>query len=328
LLIACANVASLLLARSTARATEMAMRVSLGAARRRLIRQMLTESLLLSLLAGGLGWLLARAGAPLLVRLLSIESNPVEFALAIDTRVLLFCIGVSTLSALLFGLIPAWQASSAQPMISLRSSTGQAGKLRLGKLFVTIQVACAFCLVVTGAAFLFSLSKLFQVNPGFDAKNVAVLNITTEAGKKAEEAQRALMFDLERRVANEPGVEAAALAAWPIFLSTGWDQRIVLPGKGPSERQEIFYRVSPGYFATLRTPLLAGRDFEARDSNPANPTPAIVNAAFARRYFGSLDVLGREFAHQFGNSLLHKVIVGVASDAYYYDLRRGAEPIL
>ena len=328
LLIACANVASLLLARSTARTSEMAMRVSLGAPRRRLIRQMMTESLVLSLLAGGLGWLLARAGAPLLVRLLSIESNPVQLALAIDTRVLLFCTGISALSAVLFGLVPAWQASRTQPMTSLRSASGQAGKLRLGKIFVTIQVACAFGLVMTGAAFLFSLGKLFRVNPGFDARNVAVLDITTEAGKKPEEAQRALMFELQRRVAGQTGVVNTALAAWPIFLNTGWDQRIILPGKGPSERQEIFYRVSPGYFATMRTPLLAGRDFQPGDSGPANPGPAIVNAAFARRYFGSLDVLGRNFAHQFGNSQLHKTIVGVASDAYYFDLRRGAEPIV
>jgi putative ABC transport system permease protein len=123
-------------------------------------------------------------------------------------------------------------------------------------------------------------------------------------------------------------VEAAALAAWPIFLDAGWDQRIIMPGKGPSERQEIFYRVSPGYFAALRTPLVAGRDFEARDSGLADPEPAIVNAAFARRYFGSLEVLGREFAHPFGNSPMRDVVVGVAADAYYYDLRRGAEPIV
>jgi predicted permease len=328
LLIACANVASLLLARAMARAPEMAMRVSLGAARTRLIRQMLTESLLLSLLAGGLGWLLARAGGPLLVSLLSRSDDPVEFALAIDTRVLLFCVGVSMLSAILFGLVPAWQASGAQPMTSLKTSAGQVGKLRLGKLFVTIQVACAFCLLMAGAAFLFSLGKLFHVDPGFDARNVAVLNVTTEAGKKTREAQRALMFQLQSRIGSQSGVEAAALAAWPIFLGSGWEQQVILPGKGPSEQEEIFYRVSPRYFATLHTRLPAGRDFEPRDSRAQDLEPAIVNAAFARKYFNNLNVLGREFSRQFGNSAVRSVIVGVASDAHYNDLRHTAEPIV
>ena len=326
LLIACANVASLLLARSTARAAEMAMRISLGAARTRLVRQMLTESLLLSLIAGALGWLVARSGGPLLVSLLSRDSDPVEFALAIDTRVLLFCIGVSMASAVFFGLVPAWQASGVQPVVSLRSSAGQAAKLRMGKVFVTIQVACAFCLVMAGAAFLFSLGKLFRVDPGFDARNVAVVDITAETRKETEEAQLSLMAQLQSRIASESGVEAAALAEWSIFQGTGWDQQIVIPGKGPSERQEIFYPVSAGYFATLRTRLLSGRDFATRDSRATGLKPAIVNAAFARKYFNSLDVLGREFGHLLGRSIEHRVIVGVASDAHYNDLRTSAEP--
>lgn len=217
LLIGCANVASLLLARSTARATEMAMRISLDAARIRLVRQMLTESLMLSLMAGALGWLLARIVAPLLINLLSTESDPVQFVLAINTRVLAFCIGVSALSAVVFGLVPAWQASGAHPMRPLRASAGQAGKLRLGKFFVSIQVACAFCLVTVGAAFLFSLGNLLHVNPGFDARDVAVLNLTVEGPKvtgdpvawsqshPGEEARlRNLMFQLQSRVASQP----------------------------------------------------------------------------------------------------------------------------
>jgi predicted permease len=341
LLIACANVASLLLARSTARAPEMAMRVSLGAARARLIRQMLSENLFLSLVAGGLGWLLARIVAPLLVGLLSTQDNPAQFVLAIDTRVLLFCISVSTVSAALFGLVPAWQASGIQPMLSLRVSAGQARRIKLGKVFVSIQVACAFCLVLVGAAFLFSLGNLLRVDPGFEARNVAVLNITAEAIPKSgdpvawnaahpgeQERLRNLMVQLQARVANQPGVQAAALAWWPIFQGGGWSQQVILPGKGPSDREEIFYRVSPGYFAALRTPLIAGRDFQPADSAAREPTPAIVNEAFARRYFnGSQSALGREFSYPFGKSVIREVIVGVAADAHYYDLRKLADPI-
>lgn len=139
-LVACANVASLLLAKSTARAGEMAMRISLGAGKGRLVRQMLTENLLLAAIAGGLGWLLASAAAPLLVRLLSTEANPVRFALAIDTRVLLFCAAVSALATIFFGLLPAWQAAGVQPMNALRGMTGQTGRLCMGRVFVAVQV--------------------------------------------------------------------------------------------------------------------------------------------------------------------------------------------
>lgn len=341
LLIACANVASLLLARSTARVAEMAMRISLGASRMRLVRQMLTEGLMLSLMAGTLGWLIARAAAPVMVRLLSTEDDPVQFALAIDTRVLLFCVAVSTASAVLFGLVPAWQASGAQPMHALRASAGLAQKLRLGKLFVTVQVACAFCLVTAGAAFLFSLGNLLHRNPGFDAHEMAVLNLTVDSPKKRddplainpsdrnEEARlRNLMFQLQNRVAARPGVQAVASAPWPIFEGGGWSMQVFIPGKGPSEREEIFYRVSPAYFATLRTPLLAGRDFEARDSNVRDPAPVVVNEWFARKYFHSIDVLGREFSYLPGNSPARLLIIGEVANAYYYDLRRGADPIV
>lgn len=310
LLIACANVASLLLARV------------------RLIRQLLTESMLLSVLAGAFGWLFARIAAPLLAHLLSTENAPVQFVLTLDSRVLFFCVAVATLSAVLFGLVPAWQASGAPPILSLRSSSGQTGKFRLGKVFVSIQVACAFCLVMGGAAFLFSLANLLRENPGFDARNVAVLNITTEAGKKTKEMQRELMFEVQRRMANQPGVQAAALAAWPIFRGTGWSEQVILPGKGPSEQEEIFYGVSPGYFAALRTPLLAGRDFAVSDSSTKEPAPAIVNEAFARKYFSIPDVLRPEFSYHFAKSLIREVIVGVASDAHYYDLRKIADPIV
>ena len=122
------------------------------------------------MIAGALGWIFARITAPLLSQFLSTQDNPVQFALAINTRVLLFSIAISTASAVLFGLVPAWQASGAQPMLSLRSSTGSAGKLRLGNFFVSVQAACAFCLILVGAAFLFSLTNLLHVNPGFDAK--------------------------------------------------------------------------------------------------------------------------------------------------------------
>lgn len=339
LLMACANVASLLLARSTARASEMAMRVALGAARMRLIRQMLTESLILSLMAGALGWLLARSAGPLLVRLLSTNRDPVQLALAIDTRVLFFCIAVSALSAVLFGLVPAWQASGAQPMRGLRVSAGQIGKLRLGKFFVSIQVVCAFCLIVIGAAFLFSLGNLLRVSPGFDPQNVTVLSLTTEAAKNSvmwldghQPGQARLrhdMFQLQQAVASQPGVQAAAMAWWPNFGSVGWLEQIFVPEKGPSKEEEILYPVSPGYFAALHIPFAAGRDFTLTDNSAGQPVPAIVNEAFARKYFNSANPLGREFSYvsRMDHSSARQIIVGVVADTRYYDLRTPAAPI-
>jgi putative ABC transport system permease protein len=292
-------------------------------------------------LAGALGCLLARVTAPLLLTVLSTDDNPVRFVLGIDSRVLFFCIGVSTLGALFFGLFPALQGSRTQPIHALRASSGQAGKLRLGRFFLSVQVACAFCLVMVGAAFLFSLLNLFRVNPGFDPRNVAVLGIATERPDTSPDPftwseshpgeitrLRNRMFQLQTSVARQPRVQAAALAWWPIFGGGGWSQQVIIPGKGASEQEEIFYRVSPGYFAALRTPFLAGRDFEAQDSESRNPTPAIVNSAFARKYFNSLDVLGRAFSYPIRNATEREQIVGVVDVAQYYDLRRRADPIV
>jgi predicted permease len=326
LLIACANVASLLLARATARSSELAMRVSLGAGRARLIRQLLTESLLLSLLAGAAGWLLARWIAPALVSLLSKSTDPVQFDLRMDTRVLFFCIAVSAMAAMLFGFIPAWQSSSAQPMLALRSSGGQAGKLRLGRFFVAVQVACAFCIVMAGAAFLFSLHNLMAVDTGFDARNVAVLNMSTETNKRSEKYQHQLMDQLLQRVSLHSEIRDAAIAAWPIFYGTGWADQILLPGKPPSEREEIIYPVSPQYFTTLRTPLLRGRDFLPQDKG-VMPEPTIVNRAFAIRYFGSANPIGREFSRSGGKNPVRHIIVGEVANAYYGNLRMGPQPL-
>lgn len=320
LLIACANVASLLLARSTARSAEMALRVSLGAWRARLIRQLLTESLLISLVAGIGGWLLARAAGPALIAMVSTRENLVRLDLALDTRVLLFSAAVCALSALFFGVLPAWQATSAGPMLELRHTGGQAGRLRIGRLFVGVQVAFAFCLVTVGTGFLFSLDNLAAVNPGFDPRGVTVLTITNT---QQRDRQLILMQELRSRAEALPNVQGAATGWMAIFSGARRAQRVVVAGTAPSEHEETFYRVSPGYFATLRTPLLSGRDFTAQD-NDNEPVPTVVNRTFARRYFGSESVLGMEFRRDDG---VRHQIVGMAADSHFGSLRNGPEAI-
>ncbi len=320
-LIACANVASLLLARSTARTAEMALRVSLGAGRARLLRQLLTESLLISLAAGFFGWALAGIGAPALVAMVATKANPVRLDLMQDANILWFSVAICTLAALLFGLLPAWLATSTGPMLALRHAAGQAGRLRLGHIFVGVQVAFAFCLVTGGAGFLFTLRNLTAVDTGFDAKGVTVLTISSDVPQ--HDRQLALMQQLQVRAAARPGVLGVATGWTAIFSGARRAQRVILPGNVPSEREETFYRVSPGYFATLRTPLLSGRDLSPRD-NDDEPVPTIVNRAFARRYYGSESVLGREFRRDDG---VRHQIVGLAANSHFGDLRHGPEPI-
>jgi predicted permease len=322
LVIACANVASLLLARSSARTGEMALRVSLGAARSRLVRLLLTESLLLSVLSGALAWLLARLAAPLLVRMLSTGGDPVRFALAVDARVLAFCAGVCALSTVSFGMLPAWQAAGVRPIQLLRRVSSQGSRLRMGRLFVSAQVAFAFCLVIAGAAFLFTLRNLTTLQLGFDPKGVAVLTI----GVRSNPIQNGLLVaqQLQTRVADFPDVQAVAYGWWAMFDGRPRMEHVRVAGKPPSGRDEIFARVSPGYLAALKIPLLAGRDFNIHDNEGGPRVPTIVNQGFARRYFGSDAVVGREFQRADGTT--HQ-IVGVAASAYYSDLRSGPEAI-
>jgi predicted permease len=332
LLIACANVASLLLARSTARSAEMAMRVSLGAGRSRLIRQLLAESLLLSAVAGALGWVFARASAPVLVAMLSKPEEPVRFALAMDTRVLLFCAAVSTLAAVFFGLLPAWKASGAQPMRELHGIRIQAGKLRMGRFFVGVQVAFAFCLVIGGASFLFSLRNLLAVDTGLDPNNVSIVNISTELSDMTQKHEINLFLDeIQQRVAALPGIQNAATAAWMGFFDgRSSATQVILPGQTPSEAEEVALGVSPGYFATLRIPLLAGRDFEPRDREPrpGEPNANIVNQAFARRYFPGENPVGKIFQTPYEKTFVNHRIVGVVANSRHGSLREGVEPIL
>lgn len=318
--IASANVASLLLARSTARSAEMALRVSLGARRARLIRQLLTESMLISAVAGVCGWLLALVSAPALLAMVSTRAEPVQLDLALDTHVLLFCVAVCAISAILFGLLPAWQATGTGPMEALRHASGQAGRLRSGRLFVGVQVAFAFCLMTGGAGFLFSLHNLTTVDTGFDRASVTVLSINNTPQR---DRQLPLMQQVQLRVGALPQVQSVATAWMAVFSGARRAQRVVVPGKGPSQQEETFYRVSPGYFATLRTQLLSGRDFNLHD-NDDEPVATVVNLAFVRKYFGDEAVLGKEFRRDDG---VRHQIVGVAANSHFGSLRNGPEPI-
>ena len=324
LLVACANVAGLLLSRSASRSAEMLLRTSLGASRGRLLRQLLTESVMLAGLASALGLVFANLLAPWLVTRLSSESDPIRLALVVDLRVLLFCTGIGTATTLLVGLLPAWRASGPRASSALPPGRGGRQSVGLGRTFVSVQVAFVLCLVIAGAAFLLSLHKLFTADLGFEPRGVTVLTMRSDLGPKQDGLT--LTRQLQWQVSMLPNVSAAAVAWVPIFGESRRAEQIVLEGQPPSERQETFYRISPAYFSTLQTPLVQGRDFDLRDTDGVQPVPTIVNRAFARRYFGEEAVIGRQFARRTDNA--RHVIVGVAADAYYSDLRSGIQPVV
>jgi predicted permease len=332
LLIACANVANLLLARATARASELAMRISLGAGRSRLIRQLLTESLLLSIMAGALGWCVSQIAVPLLTTMLSEKARPLRFVLSMDTRVLLFSAAVSALAAVFFGLLPALKASGAKPVTELHGMGSAKRKQHLGNIFVGLQVAFAFVLIVAGASFLFTLKNLFSIDTGFNPHNVAVISISVDLSDKTQQPElNQWMDDMQRRIESLPGVQGAALAIhYAMFEGSHNASQIILPGKALPDREEYSLSVSPRYFAAMHIPLLTGREFEQRDRDLQykGPRPAVVNRAFARRYFEDENPIGKTFqTPDENNKMLDHEIIGVVGNAVYQSLREGMQPI-
>jgi putative ABC transport system permease protein len=317
LLIACANVASLLLSRALSRRKEMAVRAALGAQRGALIRQLLTESVLLALAGGvlglGLSWAATRYFATL-----NNNDLPQGMPIAMDSRVLLFMVAISVLTGILFGIFPALQLSRTNMNETLRDegrgSTGGHRRVQLRGVLVVSQVALSLVLLIGAGLLVRSFSRLLRVDPGFDPQNVLTMNVSLPTVKYADAQKQVAFFDeLTRRVSALPGVRSAAIsAALPLV-----PKRItpVLPEGQPevalAERPFIIIEaISPAWFKTMRVPLQAGREFTDADK-AGSPNVVIVNQALARRYWpnqnpiGKHIVLGRQPASE---------VVGVAID--------------
>ncbi|MGC4054810.1 MAG: ADOP family duplicated permease [Paludibaculum sp.] len=325
LLIACINVAGLLSARYAARSGEIALRLSLGASRTRLTRRLLTETFLPVAAAIVFGAIVARFAAPFLLDLASTHGRPLQLDLSNDASVLAACAAVAGMVALVCALVPALHSASTGPMFALRRAGGQTGT-RLGRIFLGAQVAFAFAVLICGTGFLTSFGNLTAVDLGFDPRGVTVIGMVNNGfqGTPTRDVQMAMANQIRDRVAASAGVSHAALAWWAAFSDARRAQRVALPGGHVGEAEETFYRVSEGYFDTLRTPLLEGRDLSAHD-NDDEPIASVVNRAFARKYFGGTSVVGREFLRDDG--VRHR-IVGLAADAHYSDTHGGPEPIV
>jgi predicted permease len=295
LIVTCANVAGVLLARAAARRQEMALRLAIGAGRARLVRQLLTETVLLFVLGGTAGLLLARVMTSLLASWLPALPFPVDLSLALDARVVGFAAGLSLVAALASGLAPALHASKANVLPGLRNDAGLVGRLRLRHAFVISQVALSIVLVIGGGLFIRALHRAAAIDHGFDSRDVELASVdlaqagyTTTTGPNFARA-------LIDRVRALPGVQSATIASTPPGGFEVRRESLAVPGV-PRPNGGFFVVdwnvVEPGYFATLRTPIAAGRDFTIADRDSTQPV-AIVSESAARQFWPGEDAVGK-----------------------------------
>jgi len=287
LLIACANLANLLLARASVRQREIAVRQAIGAARSRLIGQLLAESLLLAAVGTALGAAFAQAFSRALIAFLSTPDNPLFLGLAMDWRVLAFTGATAVSTCLLFGLLPALRATRVAPAAAMRAGgrglSGGRERFALRRMLVATQVALSMVLLVGALLFVRSLRNLLTIDSGFRPEGVVAVDLNLDREHYSQEQTAAVTRDLLERIRSAPGVvSAAAVNIWPISGS-GWNGPVYLDSDPNQRRVSFFTQVGPKYFQTMGTPLLAGRDFDGRDT-ASSPRVAIVNQAFARSF--------------------------------------------
>lgn len=333
LLLACANVANLLLARASGRQRELAVRVALGAGRGRLIRQLLTESVLLASMGAALGLLLARWGDRLLLRMVSSGATTVPLDVNLDLTVLAFTIGAALFTGIVFGLAPALRSTRVDLNQVLRGASRSisgggsgSGRMPLGKVLVGVQVAISLLLLVAAGLFVRSLQKLTAIPLGYDAGHLLLFRMTpTGSGYKAA-AIPPLFQQLLSRFSTIPGVTGASLSDNGLFFNSESGDEISIVGYTPKSGQimdALWDQVGPNYFSTVGIPVLMGRDVQPRDS--AGSRVCWINQTMAKYYFGTDNPIGRHIRDEYPEDRQDLEIVGVVADAKYNSLR-GATP--
>jgi predicted permease len=337
LLIACANVANLLLARGAARQREFAMRIAIGAGRARLIRQLLTEGLLLAVSGAAAGLLLAHWADALLLRMVSgAASGPpsIHLDLQSDGRVLGFTLGVTLLTTILFALIPALYSTRLDltPVLksaqSTTSSEGSHRRFPAGKILVVTQVAVSVILLVSAGLFVRSLSRLGEVKLGYSRENLILFRVDAAPLGYQGAAIPRFQLDLLSRISAVPGLRGATVSKNGLFSGSESGDPVAVEGYTPKAGEEIHSRmdhVGPGYFSMLGIPILVGREIEIQDSG-GSVRAAVINQTFANQFFPNTNPIGKHVRDTYPGNPAEMVVVGVAADAKYNSLREKALP--
>jgi predicted permease len=317
LLIACANVANLMTAQAAARAREMALRVSIGAGRPRLVQLVLVESAWLALLAAGIGGWFAWWSAPVVMGMISPANSPIRLALPADWRVLGFGAILTFAVMLLFGLGPAWRAAGVKPASALKGGDDPHSRRRTMHALIAAQVALCFLVLFVAGLFVATFDRLTNQPTGFSAARLLTLDTECQRAQ-----QPAYWEQVAERLRAVPGVERVALAGWPLLTGSSARNFISINGTPPSEDPASFLNVSPGWMETMKIALIAGRDFRAGDRSPG---AAIVNQVFAKEYFNGEDPIGKVFMKT--GERVPIQVVGMVGDVRYRDIREAVPPI-
>jgi len=329
LLIACANVANLLLARASSREKEIAVRVSLGAGPARLFRQLLTESVLLAGMGGVVGLLLAQWADALLIQLVSRGPSPVPLDVHPDARILAFTLGVSLLTGVIFGLAPAFRAARVDLNMVLKGNSrgvvggaSHGGKVPLGKILVVTQVAMSLLLLIVAGLFVHSFAKLTQVQLGYDRDHLLLFDVDPLAEGYKGPAITQLYKDLSAGIATVPGVRGVTFSHNGLFSHSESGDQISIEAYTPKSGQQMharFDHVGPNYFSTVGIPVLAGREIGPQDEGSGQRV-GVINQTMARYYFGDESPIGRRIWDTFPTTYTDFVVVGVVADAKYNSL--------
>jgi len=319
LLITCANVANLMTAQASARAREMALRVSIGAGRGRLVQLVLVESAWLALLAGAAGGLFAWWSAPVAVSMINLPANPARLFLPADWRVLGFGLALTVAVTLLFGLAPALRASAVQPVSALKGGEDPHARRRLMHALIAVQTAFCFLVLFVAGLFVATFHRLSGRPTGFSADRVLTLETV------ARRPQQPVYWDqVTEHLRELPGVESAALASTTLMGGWSWNNSVSVNGAPPNGVLGYFMSVSPGWLATMRIPLIDGRDFRPGDTYPGS---ALVNETFAKAYFKGANPVGKSFDMVFDQGrTAHFEVVGLVGDACYRDVHEPTLP--